>query len=182
MSEKNKDFYVWTMEECIKSTYEWWGIDIMSMYDNIQANFPDATKAINKMYVKLKMPNFYESKFLTFKKVEYIYEAIANLIPQHEKLQFDIITQEQSKKYEALNICSWNRFIEIDRIDLIMAVLLFSEEFIFQSVNNENVNIIDNQLTVNGNFVKLDVSRDKEKTYISIIIRDVMLLEYEILN
>ena len=77
---------------------------------------------------------------------------------------------------------SFGKVVKIQRIDLIMAVLLFTEEFIFQSVNNENVNIIDNQLTVNGNFVKLDVSRDKEKTYISIIIRDVMLLEYEILN
>ncbi len=182
MSEKNKDFYVWTMEECIKSTYEWWGIDIMSMYDNIQANFPDATKAINKMYVKLKMPNFYESKFLTFKKVEYIYEAIANLIPQHEKLQFDIITQEQSKKYEALNICSWNRFIEIDRIDLIMAVLLFTEEFILEEIKSKNVNITDNQLTVDGTFVKLEVSKNKDKTHVSILIKDVICLEYVILN
>ena len=49
MNKKDKNFYVWTMEECIKSTYEWWGIDIMSMYDNIQVDFPDATKAIKCM-------------------------------------------------------------------------------------------------------------------------------------
>ena len=29
MSNKDKNFYVWTMEECIKSTYEWWGTDMM---------------------------------------------------------------------------------------------------------------------------------------------------------
>ena len=46
MSRKDKDFYVWTMAECIKDTYEWWGIDMMSMYDNIKNDFPNATKAI----------------------------------------------------------------------------------------------------------------------------------------
>ena len=47
MSKKDKDFYVWTMAECIKSTYEWWGTDMMSMYDNIKEDFPNATKAIH---------------------------------------------------------------------------------------------------------------------------------------
>ena len=50
MSKKDKDFYVWTMAECIKDTYEWWGIDMMSMYDHIKKDFPNATKAIKKMY------------------------------------------------------------------------------------------------------------------------------------
>lgn len=48
MSKKDKDFYVWTMAECIKDTYEWWGIDMMSMYDNIKKDFPNATNAIKK--------------------------------------------------------------------------------------------------------------------------------------
>ena len=52
MSRKDKDFYVWTMAECIKDTYEWWGIDMMSMYDNIKKDFPNAAKAIKKMYSK----------------------------------------------------------------------------------------------------------------------------------
>ena len=50
MSKKDKDFYVWTMAECIKDTYEWWVIDMMSMYDHIKKDFPNATKAIKKMY------------------------------------------------------------------------------------------------------------------------------------
>ena len=182
MSKKDKEFYVWTMGECIKDTYECWGIDMMSMYDNIEKDFPNAIVAIHKMYDNLEKTNFYKSKFIAFEKVEYVYQALANLIPYQEELYFDIKTKEQSIEYKKLNMGSFGEFVKIQRIDLIMAVLLFSEEFIFQSVNNENVNIIDNQLTVNGNFVKLDVSRDKEKTYISILIRDVMLLEYVILN
>lgn len=182
MSKKDKDFYVWTMAECIKSTYEWWGIDMMSMYDNIKEDFPNATAAIHKMYDNLRELDFYESKFLVFEKAEYVYEAIANLIPPHEELLFDIITKEQSKEYEGLNMCSGNRFVEISRIDLVMAVLLFTEEFILQPVKSDNVNLTDNQLTVNGTFVTLEVSKNEDKTHVAILIRDVMLLEFVILN
>ena len=81
-----------------------------------------------------------------------------------------------------MNICSWDQFVEIRRIDLIMAVLLFTEEFILQPVTSENVTLTDNQLTVNGTFVKLEVSKKKDKTHVSILIKDVMHLEYVILN
>lgn len=182
MSEKNKDFYVWAMAECIKDTYECWGIDMMSMYDNIKEDFPNATAAIHKMYDSLREPDFYESKFLVFENVEYVYQALANLIPHHEELRFDTITKEQSKEYEGLNMCSWDEFVEISRIDLLMAVLLFTEEFILQPVKGDNVNLTENQLTVKGTFVKLEVSKKEDKTHVSILIRDVMLLEYVILN
>lgn len=182
MSEKNKDFYVWAMAECIKDTYECWGIDMMSMYDNIKEDFPNATAAIHKMYDSLREPYFYESKFFVFENVEYVYQALANLIPHHEELRFDTITKEQSKEYEGLNMCSWDEFVEISRIDLLMAVLLFTEEFILQPVKGDNVNLTENQLTVEGTFVKLEVSKKEDKTHVSILIRDVMLLEYVILN
>ena len=84
MRKKNKDFYVWTMGNCIKSTYEWWGIDMMSMYDNIKKDFPNATEAIHRMYDKLRKPNFYKSKFLVFEQVEYVYEALAKVLDEDE--------------------------------------------------------------------------------------------------
>ena len=182
MSKKDKNFYVWTMQECIKSTYEYWGIDMMSMYDNIKKDFPNASKAIQKMYEDFKNENFYESKYLVFENPKYIYEAMENLIPLKERLKFDIRTKEQSKEYKCLNLCSWNRFVSIKRIDLIMAVLLFTEEFILQPLSNKNVILTENKLTVYGDFVVLKVSKHKEKTYISIRIRNVILLEYVILN
>ena len=79
-------------------------------------------------------------------------------------------------------MCSWDQFVEIRRIDLIMAVLLFTEEFILQPVISENVTLTDNQLTVDGTFVKLEVSKKKDKTNVSILIKDVIHLEYVILN
>ena len=63
-----------------------------------------------------------------------------------------------------------------------MAVLLFTEEFILQPVISENVTLTDNQLTVDGTFVKLEVSKKKDKTNVSILIKDVIHLEYVILN
>lgn len=124
---------------------------MMSIYDNIKEDFPNATVAIHKIYAKLKKPNFYKSKFLVFEKVKYVYQTLANLIPHHEELRFNTITKDQSKEYEELNMmCSLDEFVEIQRIDLIMAVLLFTEEFILQPVKCKIVSLTDNQLTING--------------------------------
>ena len=60
--------------------------------------------------------------------------------------------------------------------------LLFTEEFILQPITSNNVIFTDNKLTIYGNFVTLNVSKHQDKTYISIMIRNVMLLEYVILN
>ena len=178
----NKDFYVWTMEECIKSIYEEWGIDMMSMYKEIRKNFPNAAEAVKKMYNNFKVSKIYKAKYLSFENPLYVYEAIANLVPLHKELYFDIRTKELNKKYKNLNLCSWNRFIPIERIDLLMAVLLFTEEFILKPIASKNVIFTTNKLTVYGNFVIFKVSKHNKKTYISIKIRNVMLLEYIILN
>lgn len=181
MTKKDKNFYIWTLENCIKSTYEYWGIDMISMYKSIEKDFPIAAVAINNIYPSLK--NYpATTQFLVFEDIRYVYEAIANLIPQHEDLLFDIKTKEQSSEYERLNICSWNKFVKIKRIDLLMAVLIFTEEFILQPISAENVALTYNSLAVDGNFVKLRVSKFEDKTNVSILIKDVMLLEYILLN
>jgi len=182
MSRKDKNFYVWTMEECIKDTYEWWGIDMMSMYHHIKEDFPNAAKAIQRMHCDFQEPKFYEAQYLFFEKPQYVYEAIANLIPQQEELRFDTRTKEKSKEYRRLNMCSWNRFVKISRIDLLMAILLFTEEFILKPVTSPNVILTENKLTVYENFVTFKVSKNEDKTYVSIKIKGVILLEYVILN
>lgn len=181
--QKDKEFYVWTMDECIKSIYEHWGIDMTSMYDNIVTDFPNAANAIHKMYRNLNVPDFYEAEPLTFEKVKYVYQAISNLIPIHKVLNFDLSTKEECDKYSYLNVCSWNKFIPIERIDLLMAILLFTEEFIFQPIPSQTISFKDNQLTVlYGDFVTFRIYKDDEKTYVSIKISNVIVLNYEILN
>ena len=183
MSKKDKNFYVWTIGECIKSTYENWGLDMMSMYDNIKRDFPNAATAIHKMYTDFENDtDCYDADSLTFEEPHYVYEAIANLIPNHKEVQFDIQTTSQSEKYLRLNVCSFNDFASLERIDLVMAVLLFTEEFILQPITSENVALSSTELMVDGNFVNFKVSKLEEKTVVSILVKDVILLEYVILN
>lgn len=182
MNKKSKDFYVWTLSECIKDTYEWWGIDMMSMYDHIKEDFPNAAQAIQNMYVGWNEEDSYEAKHLSFKQIHYVYQAIANLIPLKKVLKFDTITKEQTKKYKSLNLCPWKEFVEIDRIDLIMAILLFTEEFIFYPVTSSNVVLTNKKLIVYGDHLTFKVSKHEDKTYVSIRVRGVMLLQYIMLN
>ena len=183
MYKKDKEFYIWTMAECIKDTYEYLGLDIMSLYCNISKEFPNAIEAIHKMYSNFKSrKDCYNSDFLTFEKVQYVYEGFANLIPNHKQLQFDLKTSTYSNKYNYLNIISSGKFVTIERINLIMAVLLFTEEFILQHVDNSNVILTDSEIIVNGTFVMLKVSKLTDVTHIYIIIKDVICLQYLILN
>ena len=182
MDKKSKDFYVWTLEECIKDTYECWGIDMMSMYDNIQKSFPNAAQVIRNMYVNWNEEEFYEAKPVSFKQVHYVYQAIANLIPLRKTLKFDIKTKEQSTKYKGLNIGSWNKFVSINRMDLLMAILLFIGEFVYYPITMGNVICAENKLIVYGEHLTFKVSKHKDKTYVSIRIHDVMLIQYIMLN
>lgn len=185
--KKNKDFYVWVIAECIKNTYDFWGIDIMSRFDEIEKYFPNVSKAIKKMYSEVYETeeneiSFFETEPLYFSNPQYVYEAISNFVPFYSKIRFNIKTKEQNEKYKNINIYSWDRYVPIRRIDLIVAVLLFTEEFIFLPLSAKNVFYTDNKLLAYGDFVTLKVSKRIEKTIISIKVRDVMNIEYSILN
>ena len=103
---------------------------------------------------------------------------------EENKKSQDLYQQDinEDEEYKNLNMCSWNEFVSVNRMDLLMAVLLFTEEFILQPIFDKNVVFSDNKLTVYGSFVTLKVSKYQDKTYISIRVRDVILLEYVILN
>lgn len=182
MYKKSKDFYVWTVEECIKDTYEGWGIDIMPMYGDIQESFPNAAQVIRQMYYDFDAEDYFFAKPLAFKHVHYVFQAIANLIPLKKTLKFDIKTKEQSKRYKGLNIDSWNKFVRINRMNLLMAILLFTEEFIYYPVTMGNVIYTENKLIIYGEHLTFKISKHKDKTYVSIRVRGVMLLQYILLN
>lgn len=182
MSKKNKDFYVWTMTECIKSTYENWGTDMMSMYSEISRDFPKAIEAINKMYTAFDDTNCYEADLITFENPKYVYEIISNVIPNHTELRFNLSTKSHSKKYDFLEMCSWNEFVPITRIDLMMAILLFTEEFILLPLSSDSIFFTQNKLIVKGTFVTLTIYKTDRETIVSILVNDVINLEYVILN
>ena len=66
-------------------------------------------------------------------------------------------------------------------MSVVLAMLIsfgaYADTTVKTNVDDENV-----KLTVEGTFVNLYVSKNEDKTHVSILIRDVMLLEYVILN
>lgn len=179
----SKDFYIWAYEECIKDTYEWWGTDMMSMYDNIKKSFPNAAKAIKLSFSKFKDDDYYEAKALNFKDPKYVYEAVMSLFPRKERVRFDTRTKEQSKKFKSDNMRPWGRFVFIRKIDLVAAVYLFTEDFILEPLTEKNIEYVKGEkLTVDGEFVTFSVVKQEDKTIISIKIKNYMLLEYIMLN
>lgn len=181
MNKYDKVFYAQTMAQ-YKTTCEWWGIDIMSMYDNIERDYPNAAKAIQKMHSPFDESDYYVAQPLHFEHPRFVYEAIANLIPTHNEVYYNMKTTEQNKKFKDLNMCSWSRDVSVRRMDLIAGILLFAEEFILQPLSSVNVTFTDKKLTVYSNLVTFKVSKHEEKTYVSIRMKDVILLEFVIHN
>ena len=107
---------------------------------------------------------------------------ISNFISPCRKLKFNICTRELSKEFKELNICSWSSFQNINRIDLLMAILLFTEEFAFEPITSRKVQLTEKKLVIHGTYVKFKVSKHEDRTYISIRIRNVMILTYVIKN
>ena len=142
----------------------------------------DYKKPFRNHLITIDAEDYFFAKPLNFKQVHYVFQAIANLIPLKKTLKFDIKTKEQSKKYKGLNIGSWNKFVRINRMNLLMAVLLFTEEFIYYPVTMPNVIFTDTKLIVYGEYLTFKVSRHKDKTYVSIRIHYVMELQYIMLN
>ena len=113
MVKRDRDYYADIYEE-VKSTYENWGIDMMSMYSHIEEDCPNAAEAIKKMYGTEDKPT-YNDEALHFNNPQYVYELIANLIPDHGVLDFDLLdfdlrTRNLKEEFKPYNICSWNRY------------------------------------------------------------------------
>lgn len=191
MVKRDLDYYADIYEE-VKSTYENWGIDMMSMYSHIEEDCPNAAEAIKKMYGTEDKPT-YNDKALHFDNPQYVYELIANLIPDHGVLDFDLVdfdlrTRNLKEEFKSYNMCSWHRYVKIGRIDLIMAILLFTENFVLEefilneSIKKKIVVNTDNKLVVYDDYLTFKISKCETKTFVSIRIRGFMLLEYIILN
>ena len=182
MSELNRETFVFALEEGIKTTYEQWGVDMMPAYDHIERDFPNAAIAIKCMYCNFNLKACYELSPKFFDEPQFVYEMISNFISPYRKLKFNIWTRELSKEFKELNICSWSSFQNINRIDLLTAILLFTEEFVFEPITSRKVQLTEKKLVIHGTYVKFTISKHEDRTYISIRIRNVMILTYEISN
>lgn len=176
MAKKNKDFYVSTMARCIQKTYECWQLDANPMYNIVRRYSNNALIAIHKIYSNLRAPDFFEADLLSFERPEYVYEAISSLIPSEKRIKVDVTIEDYS------NQCKLSNIYIARRINLIMAILLFSEQFVLQPITSKDVFYTGTELVVHGDFVTFKVSKHEEKTYVSFEVENTMLLQFEILN
>ena len=100
MSELNQDLFVFALAEGIKTTYEQWGVDMMSVYDHIERDFPNAARAIKCMYCNFNLKACYELSPKYFDEPQFVYEMISNFISPCRKLKFNIWTRELSKEFK----------------------------------------------------------------------------------
>lgn len=187
-AKRDEEFYSWVMLECIKDTYENWGVDMMSMLPEIQEDLPTAAEAIQKMYDVVPVMkdgnsiNHYQHVAKTFSDPDKVYQVIENLIPNKEKFLVDISTRVRGWYYKIFNIspCS----VKMRREDLIIAILLFTESFIFSPLTIGNVVYEEekNKIKVYTPYIKFKISKTETKTYITIRIFRVALLQYVIRN
>ena len=136
----------------------------------------------NACIVNFNLKACYELSPKFFNEPQFVYEMISNFISPYRKLKFNIWTRELSKEFKELNICSWSSFQNINRIDLLMAILLFTEEFAFEPITSRKVQLTEKKLVIHGTYVKFTVSKLEDRTYISIRVRNVMILTYVIKN
>ena len=155
---------------------------MMSMFEQIEKDFPNAASAIKQMYCNFNVEACYDLSPKCFDEPQFVYEMISNFISPYRKLKFNIWTRELSKEFKELNIRSWSSFQNINRIDLLMAILLFTEEFVFEPITSRKVQLTEKKLVIHGTYVKFTISKLEDRTYISIRIRNVMRLTYEISN
>ena len=175
MKTYDEDFYVQAMANYY-TTCKWYGIDLMSKYGNILDDYPNATKAIKKMYSNFEAP--YEAKPLHFEKPRFIYEAIGNFMPIQSPILYTRKTVEQNLQYKGLNMYPMNSYLMANTIDLVAIILIFTEEFILNPLSYQNVTFSTENLTVVSDFVTFKISKLEEQIHIYIRMKNVMLLEF----
>lgn len=179
----DKDYYAWVVYQWITTTYSEWGCDITSVWEHIEKNFPNATKAFKHMHEKVVKRAFDEAVPKQFDKPNSVCEAVASLIPIPKKdfLYFDVCTKEMKEGYEELNIYPWNRLVEIRRVDLILAIMLFAEDFATQPLSCKNVKFdAAKRLVVENKYLIFEVEKVAQHTFARIYIKGVGILEYKI--
>ena len=129
MAELKKD-YAELVNEII-SSYQWWGVDLTSLLDNIKITDGVAYEAFNYLYAKKR--NSYELKDLKTRRL--FLDRLQKIILKCETpyVTFDAIPLSgsyQELRYNT-NFCQRN-------YDYVLAILLFSQEFLYKNMRKDN--------------------------------------------
>lgn len=179
MKEMNRDFYIWAMAQ-LKSTSEHWGIDYTSCLENFRKDLPNVYKAFTDIYGKYTQEEIYKMDQPVIENPQNIAEVIYNILPMSKKINHDSFTRHQNSKYAYLNICSWNRKVPTMKCDLLLAILMFTEDFIDNLIESRVLIDEKKDTIIYGRYTTLEFCKREGIMFVNITIRGVMKLVYKI--
>ena len=173
-----KDFYLKTWKT-ILDAYQWWGKDLMALYDGLQETNPNATKSIEELYDYF-CPNRYEEAIIRHYNVpNKFYQKLGELIPETDHVYVNLVVKSlKTDKYRDLE---FKEQFKQHRMDYLMAILCFAEEYAQNFLGDENIKSSKNSLSAQADNITYLVSRDESSgiTKVSITIPKRLEIMYD---
>lgn len=172
-SESFTSEYYISMWETILNCYQWWGHDLSSLMDSIKKTNPIVSEAFDMMYKKDS--NTYVLQ--TFDKITKFYQKLNELIPSNEELYTKLEVKSLEKENDKI---LFKEAQILKRIDYIIAILCFTEEFALLSLKDGKVSSNKNMLKAHSENIELLIERnnDTQITIVKITIPCELCIEY----
>lgn len=173
---KNENFtreYYVSMWAEILSSYQWWGHDLVSLLYDIKKTNPIVSEVFDKIYQKNEAAYVVQ----TFDKDTKFYQKLNSLIPLNEILYTKLEVKSLKIKNDNISLRENNM---LQRMDYLIAILCFTEEFAFLSLKDKNVSSNENILTAHSENIDIFIERNKRAgtTLVRITIPCELCIEY----
>lgn len=173
---KSKDFtaeYYLDMWSLILSSYQWWGHDLSALMNNIQKTNPIISESFNEVYKKVEFSYIQRATGEISKFVH----KLDTLIPLKKKLYTKLCVKSLKSKNDDIAI---SESIMMNRIDYLIAVLCFAEEFSLLGLNSKKISSNKNILSAHSNNIDIFIEQDKKTnvTLVRILIPCELCIEY----
>lgn len=167
-----REHYVGIWSE-ILSTYQYWGHELITILDEIKKTNPIAVEVFEKMYNK--EGDSYVSQ--TFTRAARFYQKLDRLIPSAEELYTKLRVKSLNRENKNLAI---KETLRLRRINYLIAILCFMEEFAMLSLKKSKVFSSENILVAHTENIHISIERDNktEITVVKIIIPREISIEY----
>ncbi|MCX8074671.1 MAG: hypothetical protein N2749_03690 [Clostridia bacterium] len=176
----NKEFYTKIFNN-FKSTSEEWGCDYASCLNHVKKDLPNVYEVFCRIYDTKDEREVYRCNPKIHESPNNIGELIYNMFPKEKSVFYDYFTMPQKNKYNNLKMCSWNKKILMEKCDIFIATLFFTEDFVKKSAQSNIVRrISDKKIIIYGEHVTLKICVYEKVAYYSINIRGVIMLTFKL--
>lgn len=167
-----REYYV-GMWASILSSYQWWGHDLITLLGNIKQTNPIVSEVFDKMYKK--DGDTYVLQL--FNKATKFYQKLDTLVPSVERLYTKLEVKSLKKANNDITI---KENLMLQRINYLIAILCFTEEFALLSLKDKKVSCIENILTAHSKNIDIFIENNKQTkiTVVRITIPCELVIEY----